>query len=336
MEKGVGQEHRLLDLYTRLQNGEVIRKADEASRFQVNKRTIQRDIDQIRAYLADQAAQGGECRELVYNRRKGGYVLFAEDNGLMDNSEILAVAKILLESRAFVGEEMDAILKKLLRGCVPTKEQTAVAELISNEALHYVPPRHGIQLTKRLWDLGQAVRQKMRIELDYCRMDGSLVKKRIVEPVAVLFSEYYFYLIAYNMATTPNGELVTEHDYPSYYRVDRIHAYIVQKDHFSIPYARRFEGGELRKRIQFMYGGSLRQVRFLYRGPSIEAIYDRLPTAEAVRAEDGTYLVTAEVFGEGIIQWLLSQGTYVEVLGPEDLRTEITERVRSMAAYYDR
>lgn len=336
MEKGVGQECRLLDLYTRLQNGEVIHKADEASRFRVNKRTIQRDIDQIRAYLADQAAQGSRYRELVYNREKGGYVLLTEGDGLMDNSEILAVAKILLESRALVTEEMDIILKKLLRGCVPAKEQTAVAELIGNEALHYVPPRHGKRLTERLWDLGQAVRQKIWVELDYQRMDSTLVKKRIVEPVAILFSEYYFYLIAYNMAATPDGKLVTEHDYPSYYRMDRIQAYTVQKEHFSIPYAKRFEGGELRKRVQFMYGGSLRQVRFLYRGPSIEAVYDRLPTAEAVRAEDGTYLVTAEVFGEGITQWLLSQGAYVEVLGPEELRTEIGKRIRLMAAYYDR
>lgn len=61
-----------------------------------------------------------------------------------------------------------------------------------------------------------------------------------------------------------------------------------------------------------------------------------MPTVEAVRAGDGAYLVTAEIFGEGIIQWLLSQGTYVEVLEPEELRTEVAERIRSMAAYYGR
>ena len=74
-----------------------------------------------------------------------------------------------------------------------------------------------------------------------------------------------------------------------------------------------------------MYGGRLRQVRFLYRSLPIEAVYGRPPTAEAVRAKDGAYLVTAEVFGEGIIQWLPSQGTYAEVLGPEVLQVEITE-----------
>lgn len=336
MEKGVGQEYRLLDLYTRLQNGEVIRKAEEAGRFRVNKRTVQRDLERLRAYLADQTAQGTGRRELVYDRKQGGYVLIAEDSGLMDNCEILAVAKILLESRAFAGEEMDAILKKLLQGCVPAKERAAVAELIGNEMLHYVPPRHGKRLTERLWDLGQAVRRKLRVELEYRRMDGTVVTKRIVEPVAVLFSEYYFYLIAYNMTATPSGELTAEHDYPSYYRVDRIQAYNIQKEHFTVPYARRFEGGELRKRVQFMYGGSLRRVRFLYRGPSIEAVYDRLPTAEMVRTEDGAHLVTAEVFGEGIIQWLLSQGPYVEVLGPEELREKMAERVRETAAFYGR
>lgn len=61
-----------------------------------------------------------------------------------------------------------------------------------------------------------------------------------------------------------------------------------------------------------------------------------MPTVEAVRAGDGAYLVIAEIFGEGIIQWLLSQGTYVEVLEPEELRTEVAEQIRSMAAYYVR
>lgn len=39
----------------------------------------------------------------------------------MSNSEILAVAKILLESRAFTKEEMDSILNKLVEECVPLK-----------------------------------------------------------------------------------------------------------------------------------------------------------------------------------------------------------------------
>ena len=70
-----------------------------------------------------------------------------------------------------------------------------------------------------------------------------------------------------------------------------------------------------------MMGGKLRRVKFKYSGYSIEAVLDKLPTAEVVAEEpyeDGkrtVYTVTAEVFGDGIDMWLRSQGDNVVVLG---------------------
>ena len=40
--------YRSLDLYTRLQKGEIICKAEEAVNFGVNEKSIQRDIEDIR------------------------------------------------------------------------------------------------------------------------------------------------------------------------------------------------------------------------------------------------------------------------------------------------
>lgn len=96
--------------------------------------------------------------------------------------------------------------------------------------------------------------------------------------------------------------------------MDRLEDIKVLKEHFSVPYSERFEEGEFRKRIQFMYGGRLRRVKFKYSGESIEAILDRLPTAEIVEKKDGVYTVSAEVFGKGIDMWLRSQGEFVEVI----------------------
>ena len=79
-----------------------------------------------------------------------------------------------------------------------------------------------------------------------------------------------------------------------------------------MPYRDRFEEGEFRKRVQFMYSGKLEHIKFCYTGPSIEAVLDRLPTATAVKATGGGWIVDAEVFGKGIEMWLRSQGNYVE------------------------
>lgn len=69
--------------------------------------------------------------------------------------------------------------------------------------------------------------------------------------------------------------------------------------------------GEFRKRVQFMYGGSLERIRFKYTGPSIEAVLDRLPTAEIISEDKDGWIVEAEVFGKGIEMWLRSQGSSI-------------------------
>ena len=102
--------------------------------------------------------------------------------------------------------------------------------------------------------------------------------------------------------------------YPTIYRIDRILELQVLDEHFNIPYKDRFEEGEYRKRIQFMYGGKLQRTKFWYKGTSVEAILDRLPTAKILKEENGKFLISAETFGKGIDMWLRSQGDYVEVV----------------------
>ena len=61
-----------------------------------------------------------------------------------------------------------------------------------------------------------------------------------------------------------------------------------------------------------MYGGRLEHIRFRYTGPSLEAVLDRLPTAQVLSQDETGWLTSAEVFGKGIDMWLRSQGEWVE------------------------
>ena len=78
-----------------------------------------------------------------------------------------------------------------------------------------------------------------------------------------------------------------------------------------MPYKDRFQEGEFRKRVQFMYGGKLERIKFKYTGPSIEAVLDRLPTAEIISQDEDGWTVEAEVFGKGVDMWLRSQGKLI-------------------------
>ena len=102
--------------------------------------------------------------------------------------------------------------------------------------------------------------------------------------------------------------------FPTIYRIDRIKKLKILNEKFHIPYSSRFQEGEFRKRIQFMYGGKLRRVKFKYTGLSVEAVLDRLPTARIVDEVEGAYIIEAEVFGDGIDMWIRSQGDKIEIL----------------------
>ena len=55
-------------------------------------------------------------------------------------------------------------------------------------------------------------------------------------------------------------------------------------------------------------------MKFQYSGADIDAVLDRLPTAQILEEKEGVYTVSAEVFGSGIDMWLRSQGDVVKVI----------------------
>lgn len=308
MENTAFKSNRLLQIFVRLQKGETLNKQQLAQQFGVTQRSIQRDVESLRCFLAEQHSS----YDVVYDRSVQGYRLQQENIMLLSNSEALAVCKILLESRSMCKSEMFPILNKMIANCVPEENRKAVEQMLANEKFHYIEPRHNKPMLEGLWEIGQAVQHHQIIEIEYERMKEPKLVKRRVQPVGIMFSEYYFYLTAF----LENKEHFDNPDdlFPTIYRIDRIQSFRVLDEHFSVPYKDRFQEGEFRKRVQFMYGGKLERIRFRYTGPSIEAVLDRLPTAQIVEEDGQGWTVEAEAFGKGIEMWLNSQGGYVTLL----------------------
>lgn len=289
--------YRLLQLHERLSRGETIVKSDVLAEFGIPDKTFQRDIDSLRNYYFE---QGG--RQLVYER-KGNYYHLVESPEQLTKQEIFAVCKVLMESRAFNKAEFNGIISKLLHQCEPASKK-AVQSLIANERVNYIPLQHGKAIIELLWSLGENIKSQNVVRFNYKRLDN-MVHSREVKPVGIMFSEFYFYLIGF-MADGSKK-------FPTVFRIDRISGLEQLEQRFSIPYAKRFSEAEFRKRVQFMYAGELRTVRFLYRG-SLEALFDRLPTAQVEQQTDKGTIIRAETYGDGIYMWLRSQGDRVEML----------------------
>ena len=302
---------RILSISQRVARGEVINKAEEAARFGVNERSIQRDVDDIRAYYANNPEAN---RELRYDRAKKGYLLVQDSRQSLSNSEILAVCKILLESRSLVKDEMYPIIDKLVESCVPSQNKQLVKDLIANEKYHYLEPHHGKRFVERMWDIGSAVQQQRLLRVTYRKLKEQEPVTRLLQPVGIMFSEFYFYLAAYICPDEHYPDAV-RHPFPTVYRIDRIDDYELLDERFKVPYAERFQEGEFRKRVQFMFGGELKTVKFRYKGLSVESVLDRLPTAKILsHSKTNGYLITAEVYGDGIDMWLRSQGNNIEMM----------------------
>ncbi|EGN65587.1 MULTISPECIES: helix-turn-helix transcriptional regulator [Fusobacterium] len=302
---------RLLELYDRLLKNEDIDIKKYAEENKINIRTAERDIKTICNFLAEK-----DHTKLVHNSKKKKYQLtYTEDSINLTKSEILAVSKILLASRAFLKNEISLIIDKIVKQCCSENDLKSIQNLLNNEKFHYIELQHKKSFINNIWDLGQAIKNKKRIEILYKKMDGKKVK-RVVDPVGLMFSEFYFYLLAHIENIDKEKYFDNKDDeYPTIYRVDRIKNFKILNEKF-IPtlYKNRFQEGKFRKQVQFMTGGRLRKIKFIYKATSIEALLDKIPTAKVLEKNKDTYLISAQVFGNGIDRWILSQGEAIEVI----------------------
>ncbi len=306
---------RVLQIYTELLNGKTVYKNKLANKYSVAPRSIQRDIDEIRNFLENNQKSGEVTNTVIYDYREKGYRLVQLNKTTLSDGELLAICKIILDSRAFPKKELHDVLGKVIDVCASEESKRKISELIKNEEFHYVELRHKTSVSDILWDIGQAIRENRYIEIDYIRTKDKSIVSRKLKPVAVMFSEYYFYLAAFIEDNEVRKDFdVLNDSFPTIYRLDRIMKLTVLNEKFHIPYKDKFEEGEFRKRIQFMQGGKLHKIKFRYSGLDIDTVLDRLPTAQVLNEDNGVYIVCAEVFGKGIDMWIRSQGDSVVLL----------------------
>lgn len=317
MEK-VSKSIRTLELYNKLQNGEVINKFHEADKYGVTAKTIERDLEEIKELLEREINTKGVADVIIYDYHMKGYRLQKIYEGKLSKSEILAICKILLDSRAFTKKRIDLIIEKLISGCAIKEEQQLLHKLIDNEKYYYIELKNKKEILDRLWEIGQAIRDQRYIYITYEKL-GSEEKEvvgRKLKPMAIMFSEFYFYMAAFIEDEKIRKDFdVPNDEFPTIYRINRIQKFRVSEERFKIAsYGDRFKEGEFRKKIQFMYGGKLRRIRLKCNRFSLEAVLDRFPTAEILSEEKGIYTIKAEVFGDGVDMWLRGQEKNVEIV----------------------
>ncbi|MBP0985079.1 MAG: WYL domain-containing protein [Oscillospiraceae bacterium] len=232
----------------------------------------------------------------------------------LSNKELFSIIEVIIGARAFSKIELLTITDKLKRFTTPD-DRPKLNELIRKELYHYPEIKHDCDsVQENLWKIVNCITEKKEISIDYYRIDRKWVTHRL-RPASVMFTDFYFYLIAFL------SEDDTEKPY--YFRIDRIKEITVHRAKRNNE-APIFDEGLLRKRSLLMFPGKLRTIRFEFSGPSVQAVLDKLPTAKIIeRMSGGKYLIEAEVYGDGIKMWLLSQGVWVKVVSPDEYVEEM-------------
>lgn len=317
------KNNRMLEIFFRTLRGEMISVKELAKEYGVSTKSISRDINSIQKFLSEHR-ELMQNAELTYSHKEKAYIMSSEE--FLKNKELFALVKVILGSRCFSKDEILILIEKLKR-FTTLSDKKLLESLIRKEVYHYHEVKSDCKsVINNLWKIINAIEEKRFLTITYYKMNRDEAKRKI-KPISVMFSEYYFYLIAY---------MADDIDFkPKYFRIDRINAITEHRDRFYLERIHDFDEGELRERNQFMFPGETVKIRFEFSGLSLQAILDRLPTAKVVEKNGNKSIVEAEVNqGRGLIMYLMSQGSWIKVLSPQSLVDEIQMELEQMQSLY--
>ncbi len=314
---------RMLEIFMRSLRGEAVSVKTLAYENEVSTKSISHDISSIQNFLAEHR-ELMQNAELTYSHKDKAYRLSNDE--FLKNKELFTLVKILLGSRALSKDEVLTLIYKLKK-FTTVNDREKLDHLIRKEIYHYHEVKSDCpSVIENIWKLIQAIENKQLLTITYFKMNRDEVKRKI-KPASIMFSEYYFYLIAY---------MADDEEYkPKYFRIDRISAITEHREQFYLDKKHDFDEGDLREKNQFMFPGENIKIRFEFSGLSLQAILDRLPTAKVVEKNGNISIIEAEVnYGRGIIMYLLSQGSWVKVISPVCLIDDMKEEIEKMRSLY--
>lgn len=312
---------RVLTLYWRLLQGEHVHKVNFSTEFQITERSFARDIQAIRYMLAEVHSPARLC----FDKMADSYYLSDTQVSYIDGMDVMVLIKLLLGTRALRKDEMTHLVH-VVGSFLSAHEKKGLSSVLADAMEQYEGPVHKKAIVKMQWDLTQCLIKRCRIRIQYQTYKGECLE-RVVIPVDLVFSEYYFYLIAFRVQGKPYA-------YPAFFRIDRIQSFsILPSVPDDAPYW-QFRFSKIAPSLHFMFGGEQTEAMLWCSAGAKEAVLDNFPNHQIVEyAKDGV-IFTTNVFIEGFLRWLPTQGTEIKILSPNFLQELLKKRLEAMIGMY--
>ena len=281
-----------------------------AKHFEVSVRTIQRDIDAL--------CQAG-IPICALTGTNGGYEILSDfkmNNQLASENEY-----------AYIATAING-LKTVTNNPVANDIYEKIAAISKNSntgmILDFSVLREGDE--KLLQLLQSAVKNKQVVRFTYTNNNGE-IKEHHVEPIAVIYKWYAWYMLAYNIA---------KQDYRTY-KLVRMEEVCVTEDGFSKEHksaetilddcSKSYQGKDISTRILMRCrGNAIHRIKEYLNGRLIDTFEDGSAIVEI-------HIVENEQWWIGVV---LSQGKEVEILEPEHIKERIINSAKDILFLYDK
>ena len=311
-------QERLLTIFLRLQAGQRLSKAQLSEEFEIDNRTAQRYISNLKSFLQDQHIHNTEIK---FDTSDNTYRLIGKTT--FNKKDILVISKILLENRALNESELKSLLENLL-SLLSIEEKKEIEAIIGSERFNYKSLTNDKDRIDTIWFLSEAIRRKQMLEIEY-KAPLKDVKSHIIFPVSLYYDAHYFYLVAYHL----------KHEKYTTYRVDRIET--LSKSHIKKPvieHKDKYKDGEVRNQKVDAFEGRKIDVTLIYKG-NAEIVLDQFPEHKILSENyDEIKVKITSQNTPGLKRWILGQGEAVTLLSPQKLIEEIQESLEKTLKNY--
>lgn len=204
---------RILLLYSKLIRGEPVNKVSFCMETDINGRTFDRDIGDIRLYLSDLF----QTEELRYDKEKNNYYLSGVRRQELGNTEYQFLEHLLIESRILRKDELSGIVLQLASNTKNARQymQRRITELEQYEE------GHEVALLKMHGDLQGVIDKGVVIRITYF-----MVKEQREQVVIIPCNLEYDCGIVYLAAYAVDEGYSVLH----FYEVEKIDSFTIRRN----------------------------------------------------------------------------------------------------------
>lgn len=310
-------DERVASMLVRMMQGETIYVKNEAEQSSQTVRSTQRDIKSIREYIKNMSMN----LKVIPKRRPARYYITKEND--IPFEEVLALLQIVISTRAFNKNEFDKLHDRLLNQLSKADRKKA-ATLTNSTVAKYTPVKSEYNLLDRIKDFSNYINDELTVDFKYLN-SNRIVRHEMALPVSIYFDTFYFYVVMYNEEANQSFSC----------RLDRFVDYTALKAQ-KIKMSRQLkkdDGAERNNTYLLNYGNKV-DFEIYYSGYPQTAL-DRLPNSKVKKTLDKEVLIEGSAYTQGLVLWIMGQGSRVRVKSPASLANEVKKELVKTLGYYE-